>query len=260
MADDRTGDTGDRPGAGGVAGAPGGDADEREAVHRDETAPDETAPDDDTALDPAAMMALLTKQQLSVHYQQAAFVWVIELVWGLAWGLGFLALWLIDGAKPGFSLPLPVAAVIFAVLLAAAIATSIVLGVRSSKGVRASRTNAYQGTIYGITWSVAMVALWLFAVGLQYNGMSGELLAIYYPSAYVLMTGVLFFVSAALYQAKPMVFLGAWIVLIAVIAPFFGYPNHYLFLSIAGGGSLLVMSVIVASYTARLRRKAAGHA
>jgi len=236
MADDRTGDTGARP------------------------ADAASDPDDDTALDPAAMMALLTKQQLSVHYQQAAFVWVIELVWGLAWGLGFLALWLIDGAKPGFSLPLPVAAVIFAVLLAGAIATSIVLGVRSGKGVRASRTSAYQGTVYGITWSVAMVALWLFAMGLQANGMSGELTAIFYPSAYVLMTGVLFFVSAALYQAKPMVFIGGWIVLIAVIAPFFGYPNHYLFLAIAGGGALLVMSVVVAVYTARLRRKAAGHA
>jgi hypothetical protein len=219
--------------------------------------PDDTP--DDTALDPAAMMALLTKQQLSVQYQQAAFVWLIQLVWGIAWGVGFLALWLIDGAKPTFSLPLPISATVFAVLIAAAIAVSIVLGVRSSKGVRPSPANAFQGTVYGITWSVSMIALSVFAAGLQFNGMAGELTAIFYPSAYVLMTGVLFFVSAAIWHAKPMIYLGGWIVLIAVIAPFFGYPNHFLFLAIAGGGSLLVMSLVVARYTARLRRKAAGH-
>jgi hypothetical protein len=211
---------------------------------------------DDDALDPAAMMSLLTRQQQSVHYQQAAFVWVIELAWGIAWGLGFLVLWLIDGVRPGFSIPMPVAAVVFAVLIAAAIAVSIVLGVRSSKGVRASATNSFQGAVYGATWSVSMIAIWLFALGLQFNGLSGDLVAIFYPVAYVMMTGILFLVSAALYRAKLMIYLGVWIVLIAVAAPFFGYPDHYLFLSIAGGGSLLVMSVIVARYTANLRKKA----
>jgi hypothetical protein len=211
---------------------------------------------DDEALDPAAMMSLLTRQQQSVHYQQAAFVWVIELAWGIAWGVGFLVLWLIDGARPGFSIPLPVAAVVFAVLIAAAIAVSIVLGVRSSKGVRASAANSFQGAVYGATWSVSMIAIWLFALGLQFNGLSGDLVAIFYPVAYVMMTGILFLFSAALYRAKLMIYLGVWIVLIAVAAPFFGYPNHFLFLSIAGGGSLLVMSVIAARYTANLRKKA----
>ena len=214
---------------------------------------------DDTALDPAAMMALLTKQQQSVHYQQAAFVWLIELAWGIAWGVGFLILWLIDGAKPAFSIPLPIAAVTFALLVAAAIVVSIVLGVRSSKGVRPSAASAFQGTVYGATWSVSMVGVWLFASGLQFNGMSGDLVAIFYPVAYVMMTGILFLFSAALYRAKLMIYLGSWIVLIAVVSPFFGYPNHYLFLAIAGGGALLVMSIVVARYTAGLRRKAAGH-
>ncbi|MCS5718524.1 hypothetical protein N1027_10300 [Herbiconiux sp. CPCC 205763] len=213
----------------------------------------------DEVLDPAAALALLNRQQQSVQYQQSAFVWVIELAWGIAWSVGFVLLWLIDGAKPAFSIPLPVAAIAFAAIVTVAIVISIVLGVRSSRGVRPSAAASFQGTVYGVTWSVSMVAVWLFASGLQFNGMTGDLVAIFYPVAYVMMTGILFLFSASLYQAKPMVFLGGWIVLIAVIAPFFGYPNHYLFLAIAGGGSLLVMSVIVAVYTARLRRKAAGH-
>jgi hypothetical protein len=220
------------------------------------TAPD--APDEETPLDPAAAMALLTTQQRSVQYQQSSFVWVILLGWGIAWSVGFLALWLIDGARPGFALPLPVAVGVFIALTVTAIVLSMVLGIRSGKGVKASRANAFQGTVYGFTWTVSMVGIWLFGSGLTYNGMDPDLLSIFYPSAYVLMTGVLYFVSAALWGAKPMLFLGAWLVLIAVVAPFIGYPNHYLFFAIAGGGALLAMAIVAARYTASLRRSMSG--
>jgi hypothetical protein len=217
----------------------------------------DTRPDDEAAADPATMLALLTRQQRSVHYQQSSFVWIILLSWAIAWGAGFVLLWFIDGAPAGLRVPLPVAATGFGVLVAAAIAVSIVFGVRSGSGVRASAANAFQGTAYGFSWTVAMVALWLFALGLQANGLSGDLLALFYSCGYVLMTGVLFFVSAAVWQAKPMLFIGGWTVVVAVVAPFFGYPGHYLVLAAGGGGGLLVMAIVSARYTARLRREAA---
>ncbi|MDQ1563460.1 MAG: hypothetical protein QOI14_411, partial [Actinomycetota bacterium] len=68
-------------------------------------------------LSAAAALVLLRNQQLSVHIQRGRFVPLISVGWGAAWLLGFLTLWLIDGLRPAFGLPLPTAVTIFIVLL-----------------------------------------------------------------------------------------------------------------------------------------------
>jgi hypothetical protein len=87
--------------------------------------------------------------------------------------------------------------------------------------------------------------------------MSPALATIYFPSAFVLMTGVLFMVSGAIWHAIPALVAGVWLVLVAVVAPFFSYPNHYLFLSIAGGGAFLLLAIGAEIQLRRVRRVAA---
>ena len=193
--------------------------------------------DDDSsdALTPAQMLGLLQDQQRSVQGQLGGFVPVIMLTWGLAWLLGFGALWLIDGARPGFALPLGAAIAVFCVLLAVAIAVSTVLGIRSSRGIRSTRAAAFTGAVYGCTWWVGCLGIAAFGGGLVAGGMSPAVANLFYPSAYVLFSGIMFIVAGAIWQAVPSVVLGGWTVLIAAVAPYFGYPTHYLFLAIAGG-------------------------
>ena len=213
-------------------------------------------PEGDEPLDPAAMLELMQAQQRSVTTQMGSFVGVITATWGIAWFAGFLLLWLIDGAKPAFSLPLPVAAWGFGILIAIAIAISIVLGVRNTRGVRSTPASAFTGAVYGSTWSVSMIALYVFGAGLIVNGMPPAVASIYFPSAFVLMTGVLFMVSGAIWHAIPALISGIWLVIVAVVAPFFHYPNHYLFLSIAGGGAFIVLAIGSEVYARRVRRAA----
>ena len=215
-------------------------------------------PEGEETLDPAAMLTLMQAQQRSVTSQMGRFVGVITATWGAAWLVGFGALWLIDGMQPSFGIPLAVAAWIFGVLIAAAILVSIVLGVRNTAGVRSSPASAFTGAVYGSTWSVSMIALYVLGAGLIANGMSPELATIYFPSAFVLMTGILFMISGAIWHAVPALICGVWLVVVAVIAPFFGYPNHYLFLSLAGGGAFLVLAIGAEVYSRRVRRAAAG--
>ena len=215
-------------------------------------------PEGEEALDPAAMLTLMQAQQRSVTSQMGTFVGVITATWGLAWLLGFGALWLIDGMQPSFGIPLAVAAWIFGGLIAVAILVSIVLGVRNTAGVRSSPASAFTGAVYGSTWSVSMIALYIFGAGLIANGMSPALATIYFPSAFVLMTGVLFMISGAIWHAVPALICGIWLVVVAVIAPFFGYPNHYLFLSLAGGGAFLALALGAEVYSRRVRQAAAG--
>ena len=212
--------------------------------------------DGDEPLDPAAMLELVQAQQRSATTQMGSFVGVITATWGIAWLVGFLLLWLIDGAEPAFSLPVPIAATGFGILVAIAIVISIVLGIRNTRGVKNSPASAFTGAVYGSTWSVSMIALYVLGAGLIVNGMPPAVASIYFPSAYVLMTGVLFMVSGAIWHAVPALVSGVWLVVVAVVAPFFQYPNHYLFLALAGGGAFIALAIGSEIYARRVRRAA----
>ena len=215
-------------------------------------------PEDDEALDPAAMLELLQAQQRSVTTQMGSFVGVITATWGIAWLCGFGTLWLIDGLRPAFSVPVGVATGVFGGLIVVAIVISIVLGIRNTSGVRSTPASAFTGAVYGSTWSVSMIALYVLGAGLIENGMSPSLATIYFPSAFVLMTGVLFMVSGAIWHAVPALISGVWLILVAVIAPFFGYPNHYLFLALAGGGAFIALAIGFEIYSRQVRRATVG--
>lgn len=210
--------------------------------------------DDDEVLSPEEMLALASNQQRSMEGQVASFVPALVTIWGLVWLLGFGALWLIDGLKPKFALPLPVAVSVFVGLLVIAIVASAVLGIRSGRGIRGNTASAFSGAVYGSAWMVGSLAIFAFAQGLAANGMSRELANIFYPVAFVLFAGIMYIVGAAIWQALPMLILGVWTVIVAAAAPFFGYPTHYLVLAIGGGLGFVVLGLVSFVHLARLRR------
>jgi hypothetical protein len=137
------------------------------------------SPEGEDALDPAGMLDLMQAQQRSVTSQMGSFVGAITATWGLAWLVGFGALWLIDGLRPSFGIPVGAAAWTFGALIAIAIVISIVLGVRNTRGVRSTPATAFTGAVYGSTWSVSMLALYLLGAGLIANGMPPSLASIF---------------------------------------------------------------------------------
>lgn len=201
--------------------------------------------DEDDAGDAAEMFEILQSQQDRITRRMAAYVPAILLAWGIAWFVGFGMLWLIDGAKPAVSIPLPVAVVVFVVLMIGALVASAVLGVRTSRGIRPSSAAAFTGTVYGFTWTIAFVAMFVFGTALVRNGMPPELLNIYYPTASTLLVGLLYFVGGGIWQARPLLWLGGWIIVVALVAPFFGYPANYFVLALAGGGVFLAGALVV---------------
>jgi hypothetical protein len=189
------------------------------------------------------MLALVDDQRRSVERQMAAFVPFIVTAWGLAWLIGFGALWLMQGLAPAFWLPPSVAYSIFGVCIVAAIALSAVLGARSGRGLRGNRGDAFTGIVYGCAWWVGSIAIVGLGQGLYANGMSAELAAIYYPVGFVAFAGVMYVLAAAIWRAVPMLVVGVWTVLVAVAAPFFGDPSHYLVLALGGGLAFLALGV-----------------
>jgi hypothetical protein len=203
-------------------------------------------------MEPMDALDLLQKQQLSVENQKRGFVPVISASWGIAWLLGFLAMWLIDGAKPGFSLPVPIAVGVFVILFVAASVASGVLGARSGRGIR-NPAGTFSGTVYGLSWAGAMAAATVLGVALEAAGLSDRLSYLFFPSVYALVAGVLYLGAAALWHAIPTLVVGAWLLFVAAAAPFLGYPGNLLAFSIGGGGAFLGLAIYGAASNRRSR-------
>jgi hypothetical protein len=214
---------------------------------------------DDPPLSASAALTLLRNQQRNVQNERGAFVFSITISWGIAWLVGFLALWSIDGLRPGFALPLPVAMTIFIALLVAAIVISIIQGVRSGRGIRGS-ADTFAGTVYGVSWSIVMIAIAVLGGALRANGMSPTLSNIFFACVYTLAVGLLYLIAGAIWHSVSSVVVGGWAILVAVVAPWFGYPTHYLVLAVGVGGAFLALAVWDAVTTRRVRNALAAGA
>jgi len=210
----------------------------------------------DDALDAAAALELVTAQQRDLERRMAAGVPVILGAWAFAWIVGFTMLWLIDGVAPVFRMPLPVAVATFVTLMAAALAISAVVGARMGRGIRAGAESAWTSTIYGLSWPLGFVAIVVLGNALIANGMPPALSSIYYPTASIMFVGVMYVVAGGIWQQRSAVGLGVAVVAVACVAPFFGYPTHYLVFAIAGGGVFLIATIASAVWIHSGRRGA----
>jgi len=199
--------------------------------------------DDDAPLDAATALELLQSQRRSVEQQMGSFVPVITATWGVVWLVGFGALWAIDGARPVLALPLAVAVTVFVVAMLVGVAVSAWFGIRSSRGIRSNPATAFTGALYGVTWMIGAVGIAVLGTALRSRGMTPELANFYYPSAYVLLVGVLYLVAGAIWRSVPSAVGGGALVVIAAVAPFLPYPAHYAFFAIAGGGAFLLLAL-----------------
>ena len=205
-------------------------------------------------LDPAAMMALLTAQQRRVDRSQLAPLPWLYGIWGIAWLLGYLLLWLSwDGGNPWFRLPIAVVGPVFGVLMVGATVASAVTGARINRGVRG--VSDFAGMVYGLSWSICGFAFFALGAGLRFNGASPELLSVYFPSAFGLMCGTIYLAGAALWRDRGQLVLGIALLVVSAVAPFAGQPANLLVMSLAGGSLFLAGAV---ASVVHLRRSTRG--
>lgn len=208
---------------------------------------------DETPLAPADMLALVEREQDIIPRRIARRIPLILLAWGIAWTLGYGMLWLIDGARPVIAVPQAVSIVGFIALLVAAIVVSAVIGSRAQRGIRSTPAAAFTGTVYGITGSVAFTSMGVFAAGLVANGMDRDLQTIFFPTAMGIVVAIMYLMAGAIWHTVPTIVLGGAVLVVSLVAPFFGYPHHYLFFAVAGGAVFFGGAIALARYTRGLR-------
>ncbi|MEJ1088446.1 hypothetical protein WDU99_08965 [Microbacterium sp. Mu-80] len=212
----------------------------------------------DAPLTPERMLALLEDQQRQVTARTAAFVPWILTAWGIAWVIGFIVLWADALGHPNDAMPAPAAGLTFAALLAAAGIVSTVLGARSGRGLRGTRQAAFTGIVYGNTWWLGSIAVFVIGQALRSGGMPEELLPVFYPSAFILFAGLMYLMGGLIWNAVPMLVLGVWSVVLSAVGALIPHPTAYLVYGCAGGGAFLVVAGWSAWWLRRSRRRLTG--
>ena len=165
--------------------------------------------------------------------------------WGLAWLVGYAALALYR--EPDYDLP-RVPYLFFCGCLAAALLFTFAYIIPKARGVRGRSSR--EGTYCGLAWTLGMslgavilsrLNAYLAAVN---TGQANEVASVVSNAVPCLVVGVIFLMSAALWDETVMGVLGGWILLITLVVTIAGMPWAWWIMSVAGGGGMLVATVV----------------
>ena len=165
--------------------------------------------------------------------------------WGLAWLVGYAALALYR--EPDYDLP-RVPYLFFCGCLAAALLFTFAYIIPKARGVRGRSSR--EGTYCGLAWTLGMslgavilsrLNAYLAAVN---TGQANEVASVVSNAVPCLVVGVIFLMSAALWDETVMGVLGGWILLVTLVVTIAGMPWAWWIMSVAGGGGMLVAAVV----------------
>jgi hypothetical protein len=201
----------------------------------------DVTPDDDEPLDPAASAALIAAQRARVLEATDVDARLLFGVWGVAWLLGFGALYAVAGDRPLIDWPPQAAGGLFGgLLLAAGLITAVHIGRRTS-GVHGD--SAAQGAMYGWAWFLGFAGVFALAGALVRAGAEPVVVETAMTIASPIVVGVLYIAGAAMWRDRAQFALGVWILVVTIGAAAVGMPWMLAVMAIAGGGGMLVGAV-----------------
>ena len=208
------------------------------AVTEDQKVP--AGPDEALAVVEAQRSAFLKRHRIKAT--------PLLVAWGLAWLVGYAALALYR--EPDYDLP-RVPYLFFCGCLAAALLFTFAYIIPKARGVRGRSSR--EGTYCGLAWTLGMslgaVILSRLNVLLATvnTSQANEVASVVSNAVPCLVVGVIFLMSAALWNEAVMGVLGGWILLVTLVVTIVGMPWAWWIMSVAGGGGMLVAAVVAAA-------------
>ena len=211
----------------GTAGGPGMD----EAAGLDDGTPMRAA-DAAVIMQDAGQKA---RQQLQVSHR------VTFTVWGLALLLGYGAMWLgVRGQHP-FHGPDP-AAFAAVTLLAVVAAIATVAGNRADSGV--GGLSAARRRIHFVAVLAGLAAMFALDGALARTGASRAVFGVFEASAPILVAGLFYLTTSAVWLDWPLSGLGIWLLAVAAVGGFAGPAGVWAVDALAAGLAYLLMAAI----------------
>ena len=200
--------------------------------------------DDDLPLgDPAESLALIERERANLERDITPDPRLMIWPWGLAWLVGFGALFLRYGPDDRVIADLPdwlPMTLLMGLMVAAGVVTGVV-GARHTRMV--SGPTSRQGVLYGFTWAIAFATMaTLFS---QFGDeLSEPRLGLLWAGGMVALTGALHMAGGALWNDRDLFLLGAWTSVINVVGILTGPGWHSLIIAVFGGGGMLVVGLV----------------
>lgn len=163
---------------------------------------------------------------------------LLYATWALAWGLGYLALWLgaTDSGRPNLT-----GALIFGGLLAAAIGVTFAHTSARTRGI--GGPEAEINALLGWIWPLAFIGSGLVSGALGRVGLDGEAASIAYNALPCLVVACLYMGMGVALHDRRQFALGGWISVSVGVASMAGTPALYLLMAILGGGGFAVAAL-----------------
>lgn len=199
---------------------------------------------EDETMDARAAAALIDQTHERTRDALMIRVSPVYTAWGVAWLVGLGAMWLSVRGQQPYRGPSAASAALLGLLILAAIAVTMVIVIRRTRGVGGG--SAVQGRIYGLSWPVGFAALFAIEGALSSYGASGKVLGVVGAAGPLLVTGLIYVVAAAIWLDWSMFALGTWLALVAVAGAWTGPVTVLLVEALAGGGGFLLAAALLA--------------
>jgi len=179
-----------------------------------------TADDPGSELDPSRAAAIMQEARERAIRELHARYPVVFVTWGLVLMIGYGAMWLSVLGQHPYTGPAPWSLAVLTLLLAAGAATTVIIVGRALTGI--GGTSAAQRRVHYLALAAGLVGVFALEGALAHAGANNSLLGVYGATAPMLMTGVVYAASPALWQDWSTRALGAWLVVVAASSGYAG--------------------------------------
>ncbi len=203
----------------------------------------DTGPDaGDDELDPRRALAIVADARDRALRELRASYPLVFTVWGLVLLIGFGVIWLSVRGQHPYTGPSPLALVVLTLLLAVGAVTTVVTVGRAVTGI--GGVSAAQRRVHGLALVLGIGGVFILEGALAHAHATDSLLGVYGAVAPMLVTGVVYAASPAIWQDWSTRILGTWLVLVAAGSAYAGPVGVWGVAGLASGIGFLVMAAV----------------
>ena len=199
-------------------------------------------------LDPRAALDLVTETRNRTKRSLEVDGARLYGAWGLAWLIGYTAIWLSARGHSAYHTPPAWVFVVLGTCMAAALAISVTTIGRAMHGVVG--LSSASARLYGWSWAISFICLFFIIGGLGRAGASQAVIGLFAAVGPALVVGIMYLASGALWNNRTMFVVGAWLALISGVGMVFGAVTLDLLMAVFDGGGFLVAAL----YEARTKQ------
>ncbi len=201
-----------------------------------------TADDNDEQLDLSRAAAIMQEARERALRELRARYPVVFVTWGLVLVIGYGAMWLSVLGQHPYTGPAPWSLLVLTLLLAAGAVTTVIIVGRALTGVGGA--SAAQRRVHYLALTAGVVGVFALEGALAHAGASDTLLGVYGATAPMLMGGVVYTASPALWQDWSTRALGAWLVVVAASSAYAGPVGVWGVAGLLAGLGFVAVAVI----------------